>query len=47
MNYEINDDAYYSREFDINDKKGYLKIEEKDNKYLINFYYNEYLENIV
>ena len=40
MNYEINDDAYYSREFDINDKKGYLKIEEKDNKYLINFYYN-------
>lgn len=40
MNYEINDDAYYSREFDINDKKGYLKIEKKDNKYLINFYYN-------
>lgn len=40
MNYEINEDAYYSREFDINDKKGYLKIEEKDNKYLINFYYN-------
>lgn len=40
MNYEINDDAYYSREFDINGKKGYLKIEEKDNKYLINFYYN-------
>lgn len=40
MNYEINDDAYYSREFDINDKKGYLKIEEKDNKFLINFYYN-------
>lgn len=40
MNYEINDNAYYSREFDINDKKGYLKIEEKDNKYLINFYYN-------
>lgn len=40
MNYEINDDAYYSRKFDINDKKGYLKIEEKDNKYLINFYYN-------
>ena len=39
MNYEINEDAYYSREFDINDKKGYLKIEEKDNKYLINFYY--------
>ena len=40
INYEINDDAYYSREFEINDKKGYLKIEEKDNKYLINFYYN-------
>lgn len=41
MNYEINDNAYYSREFNINDKKGYLKIEEQnDNKYLINFYYN-------
>ena len=40
MNYEINDLAYYSREFNINDKKGYLKIEEQNGKYLINFYYN-------
>lgn len=40
MNYEINENAYYSREFDINDKKGYLKIEEQNDKYLINFYYN-------
>lgn len=40
MNYEINNNAYYSREFNINDKVGYLKIEEKDDKYLINFYYN-------
>ncbi len=40
MNYEINEDAYYSREFNINDKVGYLKIEENNDKYLINFYYN-------
>ena len=40
MNYEINNSAYYSREFNINDKKGYLKIEEQNGKYLINFYYN-------
>lgn len=40
MNYEVNDDAYYSREFNINDKIGYLKIEEAGNKYLVDFYYN-------
>lgn len=40
MNYEVNNLAYYSREFDINDKKGYLEIEEQNGKYLINFYYN-------
>lgn len=40
MNYEINDKAYYSREFNINDKVGYLQIEESNSKYLINFYYN-------
>lgn len=40
MNYEVNDKTYYSREFNINDKKGYLNIEEQNGKYLINFYYN-------
>ena len=40
IDYEKKDDVYYSREFVINDKKGYLEIQEKNDKYLINFFYN-------
>lgn len=40
IDYEKKEDIYYSREFVINDKKGYLEIQEKDDKYLINFFYN-------
>lgn len=39
--YTYNPDIYYSREFVINDKKGYLEITKTNNdKYLINFVYN-------
>lgn len=39
--YTYNADLYYSREFMINDKKGYLEIEHtKDDKYLVHFVYN-------
>ena len=40
MDYKKQDDIYYSREFVINDKKGYLEIEQQEDKYLINFFYN-------
>lgn len=40
IDYEVKEDIYYSREFNINDKKGYLQIEEQGDKYLINFFYN-------
>lgn len=33
-------DIYYSREFNLNNKNGYLEIEQIGNKYLINFFYN-------
>lgn len=39
--YTYNNSLYYSREFTINDKLGYLEISKTDNdKYLINFVYN-------
>lgn len=39
--YEYNPNIYYSREFIINDKKGYLEITASENdKYFINFVYN-------
>ena len=40
IDYEKKDNIYYSREFVINDKKGYLAIEQQGDKYLINCYYN-------
>ena len=40
MDYEVKENIYYSREFSINDKKGYLEIEQQNDKYLINFFYN-------
>ena len=40
MEFTERDDIYYSRKFNINDKVGYLEIEEKNDKYLINFFYN-------
>ena len=39
--YTYDSRLYYSREFVINDKTGYLEIEKtKDDKYLVNFVYN-------
>ena len=38
--YKINNNAYYSREIDINDKKGYLEINKVNDRYLIEFMYN-------
>lgn len=40
INYEINKSAYYSKDFVLNDKKGYLEITEKDGKKKIEFFYN-------
>ena len=39
-NYETNANAYYSRKIDLNNKTGYLEINEVDNKYYIEFMYN-------
>ena len=39
-NYEVNKDAYYSRKIDLNNKSGYLEINEVDNKYYIEFMFN-------
>lgn len=39
--YETDENAYYSKVFDINDKQAYLQINETDDKrYLIQFSYN-------
>ena len=39
--YQVDDNAYYSRLIDINDKKGYLEINKTENdKYYIEFMYN-------
>ena len=40
FNYKENPNAYFSREININDKKGYLEINKIDNRYLIEFMYN-------
>lgn len=40
ITYEEKKDLYYSRKFSINDKIGYLEIQQQNNKYLINFFYN-------
>lgn len=40
INYEEKDNIYYSRKFNLNDKNGYLEIEQAKDKYLINFFYN-------
>lgn len=40
FSYEENKNAYYSRLIDINDKLGYLEINEYNNKFLIEFMYN-------
>lgn len=39
-NYEVREDIYYSKKINKNNRTGYLEIEEKDGKYLINFNYN-------
>ena len=39
-NYEVNKNAYYSRKLDLNNKQGYLEINEVDNKYYIEFMFN-------
>ncbi len=38
--YEENKDIYYSRKIEMNNKNGYLEIRKKNDKYLIEFYYN-------
>lgn len=40
INYEEKNDIYYSRKFNLNDKSGYLEIQKREDKYLINFFYN-------
>lgn len=41
ITYKENKDLYYSRQLDINDKKGYLQITKQDNDlYLVEFMYN-------
>lgn len=40
FSYKENPNAYYSRLIDINNKRGYLEINEHKNKYLIEFMYN-------
>lgn len=40
IDYEINPNSYYSKKININDKQGYLEINEEDSKYLIEFFYN-------
>jgi len=40
FSYEEKKDAYYSRLIDINNKKGYLEINEVDGQYLIEYVYN-------
>lgn len=39
-NYKINKDAYYSKIFNVNNKKAYLEITKEKNKYRIIFKYN-------
>ena len=38
--YQINNNAYYSKEFNVNGKRAYLEINEENGKYLIEFSYN-------
>lgn len=40
ITYKVNKNAYYSKEFLLNDKKGYLEIIENNGKYEIEFFYN-------
>lgn len=40
FSYKENKKAYYSRLIDINNKKGYLEINEVDGQYLIEYVYN-------
>lgn len=39
-NYNSVDTAYYSKEIDVDNKKGYLEITQVDNNYFIEFMYN-------
>lgn len=40
VDYKEDNSLYYSKIIDINSIKGYLEITEKDNKYLVKYYYN-------
>lgn len=40
IEYEINEDAYFSKPLDIKGKKGYLEINQVDDQYFIEFMYN-------
>ncbi len=39
-NYKVNQNAYYSKKININNKTGYLEINQIDDKYFIEFMYN-------
>jgi hypothetical protein len=40
VDYEENEDAYFSKKLDINDKSGYIEITKKDDYYFIEAMYN-------
>lgn len=40
LTYDINEKAFYSKELNLNNKKGYLEINKIDDKYFIEFMYN-------
>ncbi len=40
LDYQINNDAYYSRSLDYNNHQGYVEINKVNDKYLIEFMYN-------
>ena len=37
---KLNKDSYYSKEFDYNDKKGYIEIDKLKDSYFVGMYYN-------
>lgn len=40
INYQINDKAYYSKKIDMNNRHGYVEINEQEGKYFVEFMYN-------
>lgn len=40
IKYKKNEDAYFKKEIDNKNQKGYVEVVKKDNLYYVNFYYN-------